>query len=237
MLNFDDDEDDDDLEDQDGLDGMDSFAVEGLGDDDLDADEDDDDLPDFDGGDFDGDDQTETGDPTPSEADALAALDALFDGDDDDGADVDGDDWESIAARKRAEREARRRESPETVVCARCYSLRNYGKVKNEAAEILMPSFDFGRVVGDRLSRLGPGGAVVLCLVDLVDFDGSFPVDAVDILSPYVANEWVDVLLVETVVTSFICFGECVQPPRPISWLLGKVAVYSRFHSEPAGNL
>ena len=177
---------------------MDSFAVEGLGDDDLDADEDDDDLPDFDGGDFDGDDQTETGDPTPSEADALAALDALFDGDDDDGADVDGDDWESIAARKRAEREARRRESPETVVCARCYSLRNYGKVKNEAAEILMPSFDFGRVVGDRLSRLGPGGAVVLCLVDLVDFDGSFPVDAVDILSPYVANESVDVLLVGT---------------------------------------
>ena len=61
MLNFDDDEDDDDLEDQDGSDGMVSFAVEGLGDDDLDADEDDDDLPDFDGVDFDGDDQTETG--------------------------------------------------------------------------------------------------------------------------------------------------------------------------------
>ena len=194
-LNFDEDEDDDDLEDEDGSDGMVSFAVEGLGDDDLD-DEDDDDLPDFDGVDFDGDDAA--GDPTPSEADALAALDALFDGDGDDGADVDGDDWESIAARKRREREARRRDSPETVVCARCYSLRNYGKVKNEAAEILMPSFDFGRVVGDRLSRVGPGGAVVLCLVDLIDFDGSFPVDAVDILSPYVANESVDVLLVGT---------------------------------------
>ena len=83
-------------------------------------------------------------------------------------------------------------------MCARCYSLRNYGKVKNEAAEILMPPLDFGRVVGDRLSRVGPGGAVVLCLVDLIDFDGSFPVDAVDILSPYVANESVDVLLVGT---------------------------------------
>ena len=39
-----------------------------------------------------------------------------------------------------------------------------------------MPSFDFGRVVGDRLNRVGPGGAVVLLLVDVVDFDGSFPV-------------------------------------------------------------
>lgn len=84
------------------------------------------------------------------------------------------------------------------VTCARCYSLRNYGRVKNEAAEILMPSFDFGRVVGDRLKRLGPGGAVVLLLVDVVDFDGSFPVDAVDILHPYVVNETVDVLLVAT---------------------------------------
>ena len=196
MLNFDEDDMDEDDDDAEG--GIDSFAVEGLSEDELAGlDEDDDDLDGLDLSNFDGQD----GDAEDVDEDAaLAALDALFAEDDDTGdtGAADGDDWDSIAARKREERESRRNDSPDTVVCARCYSLRNYGKVKNEAAEILMPSFDFGRVVGDRLSKVGPGGAVVLLLVDLIDFDGSFPVDAVDILSPYVANESVDVLLVGT---------------------------------------
>ena len=196
MLNFDEDDMDEDDDDAEG--GVDSFAVEGLSEDELAGlDEDDDDLDGLDLSNFDGQD----GDAEDVDEDAaLAALDALFAEDDDTGdtGAADGDDWDSIAARKREERESRRNDSPDTVVCARCYSLRNYGKVKNEAAEILMPSFDFGRVVGDRLSKVGPGGAVVLLLVDLIDFDGSFPVDAVDILSPYVANESVDVLLVGT---------------------------------------
>ena len=196
MLNFDEDDMDEDDDDAEG--GVESFAVEGLSEDELAGlDEDDDDLDGLDLSNFDGQD----GDAEDVDKDAaLAALDALFAEDDDTGdtGAADGDDWDSIAARKREERESRRNDSPDTVVCARCYSLRNYGKVKNEAAEILMPSFDFGRVVGDRLSKVGPGGAVVLLLVDLIDFDGSFPVDAVDILSPYVANESVDVLLVGT---------------------------------------
>lgn len=196
MLNFDEDDMDEDDDDAEG--GIDSFAVEGLSEDELAGlDEDDDDLDGLDLSNFDGQD----GDAEDVDEDAaLAALDALFAEDDDTGdtGAADGDDWDSIAARKREERESRRNDSPDTVVCARCYSLRNYGKVKNEAAEILMPSFDFGRVVGDRLSKVGPGGAVVLLLVDLIDFDGSFPVDAVDVISPYVANESVDVLLVGT---------------------------------------
>ena len=196
MLNFDEDDMDEDDDDAEG--GVDSFAVEGLSEDELAGlDEDDDDLDGLDLSNFDGQD----GDAEDVDEDAaLAALDALFAEDDDTGdtGAADGDDWDSIAARKREERESRRNDSPDTVVCARCYSLRNYGKVKNEAAEILMPSFDFGRVVGDRLSKVGPGGAVVLLLVDLIDFDGSFPVDAVDVISPYVANESVDVLLVGT---------------------------------------
>ena len=197
MLNFDEDDmDEDDDDDAEG--GVESFAVEGLSEDELAGlDEDDDDLDGLDLSNFDGQD----GDAEDVDEDAaLAALDALFAEDDDTGdtGAADGDDWDSIAARKREERESRRNDSPDTVVCARCYSLRNYGKVKNEAAEILMPSFDFGRVVGDRLSKVGPGGAVVLLLVDLIDFDGSFPVDAVDVISPYVANESVDVLLVGT---------------------------------------
>ena len=197
MLNFDEDDMDEDDDDAEG--GVDSFAVEGLSEDELAGlDEDEDDL-DADLSNFDGDVEYGAGGDVDEDA-ALAALDALFAEDDDTGdtGAADGDDWDSIAARKREERESRRNDSPDTVVCARCYSLRNYGKVKNEAAEILMPSFDFGRVVGDRLSKVGPGGAVVLLLVDLIDFDGSFPVDAVDILSPYVANESVDVLLVGT---------------------------------------
>ena len=196
MLNFDEDDMDEDDDDAEG--GVESFAVEGLSEDELAGlDEDDDDLDGLDLSNFDGQD----GDAEDVDEDAaLAALDALFAEDDDTGdtGAADGDDWDSIAARKREERESRRNDSPDTVVCARCYSLRNYGKVKNEAAEILMPSFDFGRVVGDRLSKVGPGGAVVLLLVDLIDFDGSFPVDAVDVISPYVANESVDVLLVGT---------------------------------------
>ena len=196
MLNFDEDDMDEDDDDAEG--GIESFAVEGLSEDELAGlDEDDDDLDGLDLSNFDGQD----GDAEDVDEDAaLAALDALFAEDDntgDTGA-ADGDDWDSIAARKREEMESRRNDSSDTVVCARCYSLRNYGKVKNEAAEILMPSFDFGRVVGDRLSKVGPGGAVVLLLVDLIDFDGSFPVDAVDVISPYVANESVDVLLVGT---------------------------------------
>ena len=128
---------------------------------------------------------------------ALAALDALFGGDDDE---VDGHlvTAEEASDARRRDRNARRRRNggEDAVTCARCFSLRHYGVVKNEAAEILMPSFDFKRVIGDRLSRLGPNGAVVLLVIDVMDFDASFPADAVDVLHPYVLDETVDVLLV-----------------------------------------
>lgn len=129
--------------------------------------------------------------PGSDEAFALAALDALFDDDSTQSPDEESD-------LKRRERNASRRKTnpDDSVTCARCFSLRNYGVVKNEAAEILMPSFDFKRVIGSRLDRLGPSGAVVLLVIDVVDFDASFPVDAVDALHPYVMNETIDVLLV-----------------------------------------
>jgi hypothetical protein len=79
------------------------------------------------------------GEDAETETEALAALEALF---------GDADDVEDEADIRRKERAAKRASAPAAVTCARCYSLRNYGKVKNEAAEILMPSFDFGRVVG-----------------------------------------------------------------------------------------
>ncbi|CAK9189950.1 unnamed protein product [Sphagnum troendelagicum] len=61
------------------------------------------------------------------------------------------------------------------VVCARCHALRNYGKVKDETLENLLPDFDFERVVGVRLKKAYGRRAVVVMVVDGCDFDGSFP--------------------------------------------------------------
>ncbi|KAG5555794.1 hypothetical protein RHGRI_006438 [Rhododendron griersonianum] len=82
----------------------------------------------------------------------------------------------SKAERKELAREAQR-EKEEVTVCARCHSLRNYGQVKNQTAENLIPDFDFDRLITTRLMK--PGGnadaTVVVMVVDCVDFDGSFP--------------------------------------------------------------
>ncbi|KAL2483036.1 P-loop containing nucleoside triphosphate hydrolase superfamily protein [Forsythia ovata] len=82
----------------------------------------------------------------------------------------------SKSERKKMAREAQREEE-EVTVCARCHSLRNYGQVKNQAAENLIPDFDFLRLISTRLMK--PTGnadaTVVVMVVDCVDFDGSFP--------------------------------------------------------------
>ncbi|KAL5743819.1 hypothetical protein ACOSQ2_026935 [Xanthoceras sorbifolium] len=82
----------------------------------------------------------------------------------------------SKAERKRMAREAKK-EKDDVTVCARCYSLRNYGQVKNQVAENLIPDFDFDRLIATRLIK--PSGnanaSVVVMVVDCVDFDGMFP--------------------------------------------------------------
>ncbi|XAR68460.1 Nitric-oxide synthase (NADPH dependent) [Bertholletia excelsa] len=82
----------------------------------------------------------------------------------------------SKAEKKRLAREAQQ-EKEEVTVCARCHSLRNYGQVKNQNAENLIPDFDFDRLIATRLMK--PTGnadaTVVVIVVDSVDFDGSFP--------------------------------------------------------------
>ncbi|KAL8143297.1 hypothetical protein V2J09_016329, partial [Rumex salicifolius] len=82
----------------------------------------------------------------------------------------------SKSERKRLARETQR-EREEVTVCARCHSLRNYGQVKNQAAENLIPDFDFERLISIRLMRPtgNADGTVVVMVVDCVDFDGSFP--------------------------------------------------------------
>uniref|UniRef100_A0A2P2ITK1 G domain-containing protein n=1 Tax=Rhizophora mucronata TaxID=61149 RepID=A0A2P2ITK1_RHIMU len=65
--------------------------------------------------------------------------------------------------------------SQKPIVCARCHSLRHYGKVKDPTIENLLPDFDFHHTVGKRLLSASGARSVVLLVVDAVDFDGSFP--------------------------------------------------------------
>ncbi|XP_015876534.3 GTP-binding protein BRASSINAZOLE INSENSITIVE PALE GREEN 2, chloroplastic [Ziziphus jujuba] len=85
----------------------------------------------------------------------------------------------SKAEKKRMAREAKK-EKEVVTVCARCHSLRNYGQVKNQAAENLIPDFDFDRLIATRLVKPSGNGnaSVVLMVVDCVDFDASFPLRA-----------------------------------------------------------
>ncbi|KAI3826556.1 hypothetical protein L1987_00604 [Smallanthus sonchifolius] len=69
------------------------------------------------------------------------------------------------------------------VVCARCHSLRNYGKVKDQTVENLLPDFDFDHTVGRRLNSVTGTRAVVVMVVDAVDFDGSFPRKVAELVS------------------------------------------------------
>ena len=82
----------------------------------------------------------------------------------------------SKAEKKKMAKEAEKVKE-EVTVCARCHSLRNYGQVKNQTAENLIPDFDFDRLISTRLMNPSGNGSanVVVMVVDCVDFDGSFP--------------------------------------------------------------
>ncbi|KAI3786860.1 hypothetical protein L1987_40892 [Smallanthus sonchifolius] len=69
------------------------------------------------------------------------------------------------------------------VVCAMCHSLRNYGKVKDQTVENLLPGFDFDHTVGRRLNSVTGTHTVVVMVVDAVDFDGSFPRKVAELVS------------------------------------------------------
>lgn len=70
------------------------------------------------------------------------------------------------------------------VLCARCYSLRHYGRVKSAIAETTLPGFDFAKAVGRKLSLQKFRRSIVLMVVDLSDFDGSLPRAAIRSLLP-----------------------------------------------------
>ena len=70
------------------------------------------------------------------------------------------------------------------LVCARCYSLKHYGKVKSLVAETALPDFDLGKSVGRTITLRQFRRSVVVAVVDLADFDGSLPRKAIMSLLP-----------------------------------------------------
>ncbi|KAK9814077.1 hypothetical protein WJX72_000361 [[Myrmecia] bisecta] len=70
------------------------------------------------------------------------------------------------------------------VLCARCYSLKHYGQIKSQKAETLLPEFDLGKRVGRKIQLQRSRRAVILCVIDIADFDGSLPRSALRSLLP-----------------------------------------------------
>lgn len=96
----------------------------------------------------------------------------LLDIEDDD--DDDGDEDEDRSENGDSASSSSSFASPKPL-CARCFSLVNYGKVKNAAAEAALPSFDLAAVVGRKLALTKFRRQIVLVVVDVADFDGSLP--------------------------------------------------------------
>ena len=61
--------------------------------------------------------------------------------------------------------------------------------VKRPEAESVLPEFDLARKVGRKIAFQKTRTAVILCVVDLADFDGSLPREAVRALIPQ--EHWV----------------------------------------------
>lgn len=79
--------------------------------------------------------------------------------------------------------EEQAQDEPE-ILCTRCFSLVNYGKIKSPEAEGQLPSFDLAKKVGRKIALQRDRRAVVLCVVDVWDFDGSLPRLALKALLP-----------------------------------------------------
>ncbi|XP_020600150.1 GTP-binding protein BRASSINAZOLE INSENSITIVE PALE GREEN 2, chloroplastic [Phalaenopsis equestris] len=75
-------------------------------------------------------------------------------------------------------------EDSKPLVCARCHSLRHYGRVREPSAENLLPDFDFDLMVAPKMASPSGPRSVVLFVVDAADFDGSFPRKVARLLSP-----------------------------------------------------
>ncbi|PNY10600.1 bpg2-like protein, partial [Trifolium pratense] len=119
----------------------------------------------------------------------------------------------------------RKQEKP--VVCARCHSLRHYGKVKDPTVENLLPDFDFHHTVGRKLASTSGPRSVVLMVVDAVDFDGSFPRKVAKLVSETIednSSAWTqgksgNVPRVVLVVTKIDLLPSSLSPTRLEHWI------------------
>lgn len=113
------------------------------------------------------------------------------------------------------------------VVCARCHSLRHYGRVKDPSVENLLPEFDFHHTVGRKLSLVSGTRSVVLMVVDAVDFDGSFPRKVARLVSSVIEENsaaWkegksANVPRVVLVVTKIDLLPRCIPLSRFKHWI------------------
>lgn len=113
------------------------------------------------------------------------------------------------------------------VVCARCHSLRHYGKVKDPNLENLLPDFDFDNTVGRKLASTSGPRSVVLMVVDVVDFDGSFPRKVAKLVSQTIednSSAWKqgksgNVPRVVLVVTKIDLLPSSISPTRLEHWI------------------
>lgn len=113
------------------------------------------------------------------------------------------------------------------VVCARCHSLRHYGRVKDSSVENLLPDFDFDHTIGRKLVSASGSRSVVLMVVDAVDFDGSFPRKVARLVSATIEENsaaWKqgkpgNVPRVVLVVTKIDLLPQSISPTRFEHWV------------------
>lgn len=113
------------------------------------------------------------------------------------------------------------------LVCARCHSLRHYGKVKDSSVENLLPDFDFDHTIGRKLVTASGSRSVVLMVVDAVDFDGSFPRKVARLVSTTIEENSVawkqgkpgNVPRVVLVVTKIDLLPQSISPTRFEHWV------------------
>lgn len=112
------------------------------------------------------------------------------------------------------------------VVCARCYSLRHYGQVKDQRAENLLPDFDFESSVGSRLMKSSKNSrTVVVMVVDAVDFDGSFPRRAAKMMSDAIEAGKGGELRLILVATKVDLLPPQISPARLDRWVRTRARV------------
>ncbi|KAK6937040.1 GTP binding domain [Dillenia turbinata] len=123
--------------------------------------------------------------------------------------------------------------SSRPLVCARCHTLRHYGKVKDASVENLLPDFDFDHTIGRKLASSSGTRSVVLMVVDASDFDGSFPKRVAKLVSASIDENYTswkqgksgNVPRVVLVVTKTDLLPSSLSPTRLEHWVRQRARV------------